>query len=83
VDAHGIAVETGHSGFDLDDVFITTDGNGADGINLQDGNAFSLDGSTFDGLFNGDVLDFTNVTNLSGNNNVATDFGGKVFQKYH
>jgi len=79
VDAHGIEVNTGHANFDVDGLFVTTVGDGADGINLQDGNAFSLDGSTFDGLFNGDVLDFTNVTNLSGDDNEAIDFGGMLF----
>ena len=71
----GFEVGNGNSNFSFTNIVA----DGADGVFLQDGSNFSLDNSTFDGLFNGDVLDVTNVTNLSGDGNTAQNFGGVLF----
>ena len=72
-------MNTDHDGFDLDDVTISAEGTAAGGIVLQDGANFSLNNSTFENPFDGDVFNFSNLTALSGAGNTAQNFQGTLF----
>ncbi len=79
--SHGLSVNTGFNGVAADALTITTAGADADGVNLAGGDSFSLNNSVFDPIEDGDVLDFTDVTTLSGMANSASrfgDFGGAL-----